>query len=334
MGVERRTVLIAAGMLLTAGCARAAKRKEKPVAPSPEWLAYKSRFLDASGRIVDTGNGGVSHSEGQGYGLAMAFWNGDRDAFARIFAWTEQVLTNEDTGLYAWRYDPNQPDPVSDRNNATDGDIFIAWILEEAGQRWEEPAYGRRAAALRAAILTHLVVERDGRAVLLPGLQGFDTPAAVTLNPSYYVWPALDAFAKHDASWTKVIADGEALLKAARFGPLALPTDWIDMSGHDRVAPATGRPARFGFDAVRVPLYALAGKRMVLLPPIRAFWQGYATSGKPIPAWVDVLSGEVAPYPLSDGGAAIARAMGIKATGGDADDYYAASLKMLARHLL
>ncbi|VFS87165.1 Endoglucanase precursor [Raoultella terrigena] len=30
------------------------------------WESYKSRFMMADGRIVDTGNGSVSHTEGQG----------------------------------------------------------------------------------------------------------------------------------------------------------------------------------------------------------------------------------------------------------------------------
>ena len=50
---------------LVAGCAR-----RQP--PDPRWAAYKTRFFQPEGRIVDTGNGGVSHSEGQGYGLLLA----------------------------------------------------------------------------------------------------------------------------------------------------------------------------------------------------------------------------------------------------------------------
>lgn len=34
---------------------------------SPEaWSAYKGAFLDPGGRVIDTGNGNISHSEGQG----------------------------------------------------------------------------------------------------------------------------------------------------------------------------------------------------------------------------------------------------------------------------
>ncbi|MGM1325019.1 glycosyl hydrolase family 8, partial [Klebsiella michiganensis] len=30
------------------------------------WESYKSRFMMPDGRIIDTGNGNVSHTEGQG----------------------------------------------------------------------------------------------------------------------------------------------------------------------------------------------------------------------------------------------------------------------------
>ena len=37
-----------------------------------EWRAYLAKFVTPDGRVVDNANGGVSHSEGQGYGLLFA----------------------------------------------------------------------------------------------------------------------------------------------------------------------------------------------------------------------------------------------------------------------
>ncbi len=31
------------------------------------WRQYKERFVTSDGRVVDNANGGISHSEGQGY---------------------------------------------------------------------------------------------------------------------------------------------------------------------------------------------------------------------------------------------------------------------------
>ncbi|MET0250518.1 MAG: glycosyl hydrolase family 8 [Sphingobium sp.] len=338
MAFDRRTLLLGMGLTLASACARAEKRRGRAVKSDPLWPAFKSAFLDPSGRIVDNGNGGISHSEGQSYALLLALWNDDRATFDAVLGWTERTLARQDMALFSWRYDPRAGNPVSDPNNATDGDIAIAWALAEAARQWRAPAYAQRSTAIRAAIRSHLVVERFGQQLLLPGLNGFAGGQGVTLNPSYYLWPALDLFRQleGDAAWGRVIADGEALLARARFGPLALPTDWIDVTGRDSVVPAANRPPRFGFDAIRAPLYAQAGKRLALVAPVRDYWRSYAANQRPIPAFVDVQSGEVAPYALSQGGMEVAtRIMGIAPPPTSlAPDYYAAALQMLARHLL
>jgi endoglucanase len=356
MGFDRRTLLIGMGLTLATACARAEKRgenrtekqsgsrsarpiekrRETAVTGGVDWPSFKASFLDPSGRVVDNGNGGVSHSEGQSYGLLLAVWNDDQPIFDTIWKWTESTLAHQDMALFSWRYDPRAAIPVNDPNNATDGDIAIAWALAQASHKWRNPAYAQRSSAIRGAIRSKLVIERFGRQLLLPGLNGFNSEPNATLNPSYYLWPALDAFRDldGDAAWGKIIGDGEALMEKARFGPLALPTDWIDVTGHDSVMPAAGRPARFGFDAIRVPLYAQAGRRTELVAPIRQYWQGYTGNHQPIPAWVDVQSGEVAPYALSAGGAAIAaNILGGSAPDRLSTDYFAASLQMLAAHL-
>lgn len=337
MAFDRRSLLMGMGLTLATACARAEKRKEVGVSGGVDWPSFRAAFLDPAGRIVDNGNDGVSHSEGQSYALLFALWNDDRGSFDTVLSWTERNLAHEDMALFAWRYDPGAPEPVADPNNATDGDIAIAWALAEAARKWRHPAYAERSAAIRKAIRTRLVVDRFGRQLLLPGLNGFATDQAVTINPSYYLWPALDLFRRLDGDqvWGRVIADGEALLGRARFGPLGLLTDWIDVTGRDMVEPAAGKPARFGFDAVRVPLYAKAGMRTAFVTPVRQFWQGYTDSHRPIPAWVDVQSGEVAPYALSAGGAAVAARILPASPAPDrlSPDYYAAALQMLARYL-
>lgn len=42
------------------------------------WESYKSRFMMPDGRIIDTGNGNVSHTEGQGFAMLLAVANNDR----------------------------------------------------------------------------------------------------------------------------------------------------------------------------------------------------------------------------------------------------------------
>lgn len=334
MAVDRRTFALAALAALTGSCAQA---NEKRMAHHDSfWPTFKSAFLLPSGRVVDNGNDGISHSEGQGYGLWLALSANDRAAFDSILQWTEANLGRSDLALYAWRYDPRGSNPVTDQNNATDGDIFIAWALARAAELWREPAYAKRSEEIRAAILAHLVVERFGRHLLLPGLEGFSTPNSVTVNPSYFIWPAFDKFRAMDGAsvWGALIADSEKLLTASRFGPHRLPTNWIDVTASPALAPAASKPPRFGFDAIRIPLYATAGGRAGLVSPVIEYWRQYRSSGKPIPAWIDVQSGQEADYGLSPGGLAVVdRVLVQRNVRPLAADYYAAVLQMLAKAL-
>ena len=81
-------------------------------------------------------------------------------------------------------------------NNATDGDLMIAWALMRAEKRWAVPNYGRLSRDIRQAILGRLAVSQGGRTLLAPGQTGFVHADSVTVNPSYAVMPALDAFAR------------------------------------------------------------------------------------------------------------------------------------------
>ncbi len=332
-GIDRRKFTLGAAILaMTAACNGGAQSRTPGRAVT--WNSYRELYLAQDGRIVDTGNKGVSHSEGQSYGLIFALDAGDRQAFDRIARWTREKLSRSDMALHAWRYDPSASDPVADHNNATDGDLVIAWALGLAGQRWNRPDYLARAAEIRAAIRKQCVLDRYGRQLLLPGVQGFVTDAGVSLNLSYYVWPALDAFAKLDGQqvWGKVIEDGQMFAGLARFGTRHLPVDWMTVSGPSQVAPAPDKPPRFGYDAIRVPLWAALAGKQVLAADVAAYWRSCISAGKAIPAWVDVNTGQEADYALSSGGAAVAGLLlGTQQPTLLADDYYAASLQLLAR---
>lgn len=325
MPIDRRSLigLIALSALTSTACAQT----RLPAA----WEAYRRRFMAQDGRILDTGNRGVSHSEGQGFALLLALGARDRQGFEALFNWTERNLTHADSGLYAWRYDPAQTPAVADPNNATDGDILIAWALMQADKLWGVPEYTTRALELREAILSEAVIEFAGHSLLLPGRIGFVEDDAVVINPSYYIWPALDAFAREDDRWSRVLKDGLSLISASAFGPWRLPTDWVQVDTAGLVSPAKDRPARFGFDAIRVPLYyAWAGRREALAPFRRYFNETQKATGWA--AWVDVVTGEVAAYPLSAGGQAIAALTldRAPAQGASDQDYYSHSLSLLA----
>ena len=151
MASDRRSFLcVAAWALATVGCSW--PNRAPSAVSSDGWFAFKARFFSDDGRIIDSGNGGISHSEGQGYGMLLAALANDREAFDAMHGWAEASLLRDDTALFSWRYDPTEEHPVSDPNNASDGDILIAWALLIAGKRWEEKAYLSRSQEIREAM--------------------------------------------------------------------------------------------------------------------------------------------------------------------------------------
>ncbi|MBV9829623.1 MAG: endoglucanase [Alphaproteobacteria bacterium] len=312
-----------------------------PATVAEQWAVYRGRFVTDDGRVVDTGNKEVSHTEGQGWAMLLAQAAGDRASFTRIWDWTRSKLQRHDA-LFSWRYDPNdEKKPVSDTNDASDGDILIAWALIRAGRTWDEPDYTREARRILSDIRRRLIVRAPGRTVLLPGLSGFKGKDGVSLiNPSYYIYPALADFnaVLPGPEWGRLRQAGLNLLSDARFGRWGLTPDWVNIGRDGDLSVATKFPPRFGFEAIRVPLYLIwAGEAT---PPRLAsyldFWNDYG--GKPAPAWTDLKDNSVAPYAGPTGFRAItelARAVGGTApatlpTIGDKDDYYSASLALLA----
>ena len=112
------------------------------VAMRQDWAAFRHHYITPEGRVIDTGNGNASHSEGQGWGLMGAQAADDQEMFAKLLDWTTHALRRRpnDT-LHAWRYKPTEANPVADLNNATDGDLFIAAALARAAIRWQRPDY-------------------------------------------------------------------------------------------------------------------------------------------------------------------------------------------------
>ncbi|WBV42586.1 glycosyl hydrolase family 8 [Pseudoroseomonas cervicalis] len=307
-----------------------------------EWARFRRDFLLPEGRVVDTGNRQVSHSEGQGWAMFCAERAADRAGFALIWGWTRRVLARPQDRLLAWRYRPDQPgDPVPDRNNATDGDLFAAAALLLAGRRWGEPAYAEAGAAIARDVLRLLLRQVAGQTVLLPALRGFETAERVVLNPSYYAFPILGVLARGvpDPAWLALAADGLALLRRARFGRWGLPPDWLQMERADGALSLPAQwPPRFSYDAIRVPFY-LCWAGLAAEPAAQAaarFWAELAPGAGA--AWVDLQTDRPGPYAAAPGLRALASWVQRRATGSAAespllaparDDYYAAVLKLL-----
>lgn len=277
-GPARRAVLV--GMMLVAARVEAA--------PASAWEAWRQRFLQADGRVVDEGGGpdgrSTSHSEGQGWGLLLAQAHGDRAAFEAIETWTRRHLLIREDALMAWRGGDGRP---TDWRSATDGDLFRAWALLRAAR---DSGWGgaRRAHAVAQAIAA-LCLAPDPRAadepVLIPGAEWRPEGGRVPFNPSYVMPRALRELGMHAGlpSLVRAADHGETLLSELAGRPLP---DWVAI-GAAGPAPLPGKALVSGYDALRVPLYlswsgipdhpaAIRGRRDLL----DGAWPGHAVVGR------------------------------------------------------
>ncbi|HUG63247.1 MAG TPA: glycosyl hydrolase family 8 [Methylomirabilota bacterium] len=306
-----------------------------------KWRRYVDRFITSAGRVIDNGNGDISHSEGQGYALILAAQAGDRPTFDLVLSWTERELFAGGQ-FAAWRWDPAVVPHITDANNATDGDILIAWGLMLAKEAFGEPAYGRRGEDLIRAIYGKLVIDTTIGPALTPGASGFspeDFADGPIVNPSYWVFPALTLFADvtPDLDWRAVSETGYRLLREGRFGPLQLPTEWVAL-GDDMPLPAAEFAPDFSYNAMRIPLYLALDDAAPrdLLGPFVGMWNADEDIG---PFVVRVHTGEAgellggqgykAAFALADCMAGHRR---VRSDFTEDDLYYPATLGLFALH--
>ena len=227
------------------------------------WSQFKARFIDPGGRVIDTQNNEMSHSEGQAYALLLAVHFNDPATFARVRSWTQRHLALRDDGLLMWSWDA-ESQSVSDRNAASDAELIYAWAHWLGARRFQNPAYRGFAVRHFARIREALIVRRGGGTYLLPGPTGFTRDDRLTLNPSYWVFGAIDAAARADSMpgiWEALATTGEKLLADARFGAGQLPADWVTTKGDGVYRPARDFDPHYGFEAIRIPLYLIGSGR-------------------------------------------------------------------------
>ncbi len=307
------------------------------------WQSYKARFVTVQGRVIDTGNAMISHSEGQGYAMLFAVAANDRESFDRIWGWTRANLMVRDDQLLAWRWEPAQRPAIADMNNATDGDILVAWALTEAAELWAELSY--RVAARRIAVeigRKTIIFKTKIGALLMPAVTGFsaqDRADGPVINLSYYVFPAFPRLkiVAPEYDWSGLVQSGLDILKAANAGGSKLPSDWMSVQEME-VKPAQGFPPHFSYNAIRIPLY-LAWAGIGEREHYREFqnWAKRRSSVLPI---IDVQTGREADAFREPGYAAIAHMLDCIVPGGktnsdlaiprDSQNYYPATLNLMA----
>ena len=302
---------------------------------SGTWEGYRGIYIRDDGRVADDGQQGISHSEGQSYAMILAEAAGDRATFDRVWNWARRNLQIRDDALLAWKWSP-EPGSVIDENNATDADLMVAWALLRAARRWDASGYQREAWSLLDDIRSKLIIESSVGPVLLPGTSGFIHDGVATINLSYWVFPALTELARLDplGPWAAVRSSGLKLIDSAQFGSNALPADWLQLS--DPPTPSPLFPPRFGFEALRIPLYASWDglNQYPGLASLAAFWEH---NDKP-PVWVSLDDGTWAAQKLRPGAMAVRELLLAGDTGAkdgqqnavSGSDYYDSTLLLLA----
>lgn len=270
-------------------------------ATTADWSLFKQRFMQLDGRIVDSGHSNnISHSEGQGMAMLLSMHYNDRAAFDTIWQWTQQNLQVREDKLLAWRWSPEEG--ISDKNNASDGDLFVAWALLRAHHKWQETAYQDAALSIVQDVRQKLLRKTPRGIVLLAGMDGFEKDAGTVVNLSYWVFPALHEINQVDQApeWMELRQTGINLLLEAHFGRWGLPADWILLG--EKLTPAPDFLSRFSYDAVRIPLYVIWAKleTPALLSPFQSFWEHFK-GAKFIPAWTNLNDDSIDSYDASPG---------------------------------
>ncbi|MEN5265995.1 cellulose synthase complex periplasmic endoglucanase BcsZ [Stenotrophomonas sp. TWI587] len=229
--------------------------------PWREWRAFVDRHIEPDGRVVDHLNTDLrSTSESQSYGLFFALVDNDPVLFDRILAWTRRHLCRgrADLNLPAWLWGKAADGQfrVLDPNTASDGELWIAYALLEAGRLWKRPGLVEAGRQTLALMRTAEIVELPGFGpMLLPGNRGFVQADRWTLNPSYLPLFVLRRFAAVDARgpWARLAERSVAMTRAS--APVGFAPDWIAWNGKAFVVdPAKGGTG--SYDAIRCYLWA------------------------------------------------------------------------------
>lgn len=306
------------------------------------WLAWKGMCLMSDGRIVDGFQEGASHSEGQGYGLVLAAMFADHVSCRAIIDWTERHLAVRDDALLSWRWRPNAVPQIEDPNNASDGDIFYAWGLLLAADLVGDEGWRVRATQIardldRLCLIDH--PDGSGDVVLLPAVDGFIREEGILINPSYYMPLAMTqiAAAAGTPRLTRAASSGMALID--RLGEIGPVPDWVLVDGDRLTTPPEGFSSLSGYEAVRVPLFALWSGH-ARSPAVIAHVQATSTVGpEATPTRIDPQTGEVSERSSHAGYAAVSRLGACAAGGGvgslmprfDSDQpYYPATLHLMS----
>ena len=290
-------------LLVLSGTAIHARQSSSAAQTNHLWEQYKATFIQSDGRVIDRQQRGFSHSESQGYGLLLSVLCNDRTMFDTILRWTNNNLQARKDNLlpWAWGKRHNGQWGIIDYNNATDGDVLVAFALIKAATRWNVPAYQAQGVKLVEAVRGYLSEEFDGRSYLLPAYYGFQKDNELVINLSYQVFAAYRLFALVDdkAFWDKIYRDSLYLSGRAVFGTMKLPSDWVVLHKTE-IALWKERAPLFGNEAIRTMLYLSWEEKPEFPEGLMKLFTLYQQKGY-LPAHIDLIKNEASTEEASAG---------------------------------
>ena len=316
------------------------------------WEQYKVSFIQSDGRVIDKWQDSISHSESQGYGLLNSVLFNDREAFQSIWKWTKSNLLGRKDNLIPWSWGKryNGQWEIIDYNNATDGDVLVAYSLIMASVKWQNQNYREEGLKIIEGMRKQLAAKWDSKTYLLPAHYGFQKEGRLVLNPSYLIVSAYRTFAEVDDRdfWRKVYDDSLDLISKSSFGKLKLPPDWISLSSSG-VSIWEEKSPLFGYEAIRTILYLSWEKTPRYPEGMSKILKIYEKQGY-LPLYVDLKKNNVSLDDAPAGFYAIfaraAEKSGLKALSRDLfkkafekavaekESYYSLTLLLLATHTM
>lgn len=221
------------------------------------WNHYTASFMDGQIRVIDRDSGDRTTSEGQAYAMFFTLVANDRTRFDKLLRWTELNLAAgslaERLPAWLWGRSADGDWRVLDTNSASDADVWMAYLLFEAGAAWNEPRYTSIAEQLADRIADEEVVDVPGIGrMLLPAPRGFHGNGKYRLNVSYLPLQLFIGLSERhrDGPWTSIAEQIPALVRAS--SPHGFATDWVDVSDAGEITPSS----HGSYDAIRVYLWA------------------------------------------------------------------------------
>ena len=292
---------------------------EATISLKESWDAYRKRFIQTDGRVIDWEAEEKSTSEGQAYAMFRAVFMDDQDSFDRTLKWSESNLQRRDAqgkpidSLWAWKWGKNASNQwvQLDQNFASDADIDACFALILASDRWNRPDYLALAKTKLKDLWNLSTLTRDDQIYLLPGPKlAFQKGDRVTFNPSYLAPYAFRLFAQvdPDRDWMALVDSSYAVLEnSASLSSVGLPSDWVnfDLKTGQYSPLESGSPLKtqYGFDATRVwwrialdgAIFNEARSTKYLqthLKPLQNRWQ----KDRKIPAQIDLQGNPMVNY--------------------------------------